>query len=178
MTTPKQQFNIYLEPRLVAEVKHRAIDEQLSLSDLVANVLHIYLQTPIKETNTVNSETSGLKLQPIIHVKDMAASINFYTALGGVLLTKSRDGDWAQLALGGAEIGLLAHPPNPEQGEGVVELSFTSEGSLDTLQQHLATAGVNIIRGAADESFGAQLQVSTPDGLLIKINEIDPTTFE
>lgn len=39
-------------------------------------------------------------------------------------------------------------------------------------------AGIKIIRGAADESFGAQLQVESPDGLLIKINEIDPATFE
>ena len=174
----KQQFNIYLDARLISDVKHRAIDEQLSLSDLVAHVLQNYLQSPVKESETVNLETPSLKLQPIIHVKDMTASINFYTALGAELITKSRDGDWAQLELGGAEIGLLAHPPNPDQGEGEIELSFTSDSPLENLQQRLASAGINIVRGAADEAFGMQMQIMSPDGMLIKINKIDRGTFE
>jgi len=120
----------------------------------------------------------ALKLQPMVHVEDMAASIRFYEALGGDLITASRDGDWAQIALGGAEIGLLAHPANPEQNEGQVELNFESEESLDALQERLQAAGVKIARGAADEAYGAQLQIESPDGLLVKINRLDPHTFE
>ena len=120
---------------------------------------------------------SSLKLQPIVHVEDMAAAIRFYEALGATLVTGSRDGDWAQLALGGAEIGLLAHPANPEQHEGKVELSFETDESLDALQERLEAAGVKIARGAADEAFGAQLQLEAPDGLLVKVNHLDPTTF-
>lgn len=121
---------------------------------------------------------TALKLQPMIHVEDMAASIKFYQALGGDLITQSRDGDWAQLALGGAEIGLLAHPANPEQHEGQVELNFEADEPLDTLQERLKAAGVRIARGAADEAFGAQLQIESPDGMLVKINRIDPDTFK
>ncbi len=40
---PKQQFNVYLPPSLVRRAKHRALDEQLSLSDFVAKVLQLYL---------------------------------------------------------------------------------------------------------------------------------------
>jgi|SRR5579871_1557336 len=177
MSIRKHQFNIYLEPQLIADTKHRAIDEQLSLSDFVAKLLADYLQNPITEKHTMKDATPALKLQPMIHVKDMAASIQFYLALGGALVTRSRDNDWAQIALGGAEIGLLAHPPNPEQQEGIVELNFEYEGSLDTLQTQLEEADIKIARGAADEAFGAQLQIETPDGLLIKINHIDPATF-
>ena len=119
----------------------------------------------------------ALKLQPMIHVKDMAASIKFYEALGGDLVTQSRDGDWAQLALGGAEIGLLAHPANPEQHEGQVELNFESDEPLGALQERLKAAGVKIARGAADEAFGAQLQIESPDGMLVKINHLDPAAF-
>lgn len=120
---------------------------------------------------------STLKLQPIVHVEDMAAAIRFYEALGATLVTGSRDGDWAQLALGGAEIGLLAHPANPAQHEGKVELSFETDESLDALQARLEAAGVKIARGAADEAFGAQLQLEAPDGLLVKVNHLDPATF-
>ena len=141
MATSKKQFNIYLEPGLITAAKYRAIDEQLSLSDLVARILAAYLQGPSTEEHKMNETLPALKLQPIVHVEDMAASIRFYEALGGTLITQSRDSDWAQIALGGAEIGLLAHPPNPEQQEGLVELSFEAEMPLDMLQTHLEAAG-------------------------------------
>ena len=118
-----------------------------------------------------------MKLQPMVHVKEMAAAIAFYEALGGDLVVRSRDDDWAQIRIGGAEIGLLAHPANPEQQEGDVELNFESEEPLEGLQARLEAAGIKIARGAADEAFGAQLQLETPDGMLIKINYLDPATF-
>lgn len=44
MQPPKQQFNVYLPPELVRRAKHRALDEQLSLSDFVEKVLMAYLE--------------------------------------------------------------------------------------------------------------------------------------
>ncbi len=130
----------------------------------------------MSDTKTVSKP--ALKLQPMVHVEDMAASIRFYEALGGDLITGSRDGDWTQISLGGAEISLLAHPANPEQHDGQVELNFESDEPLDALQKRLEASGVKIARGAADEAFGAQLQIESPDGLLVKINRLDPETFQ
>ena len=168
---------MYLPPDLIALSKHRAIDDQLSLSDLVARALTNYLEGIQNEMETTKASGSTLKLQPMIHVEDMAASIRFYEALGATLVTGSRDGDWAQLRLGGAEISLLAHPANPEQHEGQVELNFEYDGPLAALQEQLEAGGVTIARGAADEAFGEQLQLEAPGGMLVKINRLEPETF-
>jgi catechol 2,3-dioxygenase-like lactoylglutathione lyase family enzyme len=117
------------------------------------------------------------RLQPMVHVEDMAAAVAFYEALGGVVRQGSREGDWVLMGIGGGEISLLAHPPNPEQHEGKVELNFQAAGPLGELERALRRAGVAIVRPVSDEGFGRQLQVASPDGLLIKINELDPELY-
>ena len=163
----KQQFNVNLDPHLIRRTKHRAIDSQSSLSDLVSRVLEQYLE------GEDMSPTLKLALQPIVHVRNMADTVSMLEALGGRLVQGSRDGDWTQMSIGGAEIGLLAHPANPEQGEGDIELSFQSQTPLEDVERTARSAGIDVAQPTSDEGFGRQLQLRTPDGLLVKINEIE-----
>jgi catechol 2,3-dioxygenase-like lactoylglutathione lyase family enzyme len=107
----------------------------------------------------------------------MATAVAFYEALGAELVNGSRDGDWTLLRLGTARIGLLAHPPNPEQGEGAVELNFEAPAPLERLEEELRAAGVPIARPTNDEAFGKQLQLGGPGGLLVKVDEVDPELY-
>jgi predicted HicB family RNase H-like nuclease len=40
----KQQFNVYLPPELIRRAKYRALDDQISLSDLVERAITTFLQ--------------------------------------------------------------------------------------------------------------------------------------
>jgi hypothetical protein len=116
----------------------------------------------------------GLHLRPMVHVVDMPASVAFYEQLGGEVVHGTRDGDWVLMQLGTTQIGLLACPPDPMRGETTVELTFAAAMPLDALAARLRTRGALLTEGAADTHAGVELQVRSPDGLLIKINQREP----
>ena len=183
MKEEKQQFNVYLTPGTVKQIKHRSIDEQLSLSDLVEQVFTAYLAYSEKQEQAgarpqPQQGNAGVTLQPILHVEDMGKALDFYTKLGATVLNGSRDGDWALLRFGNTELGLLAHPANPEQNEGKVELNFEYVAPLEDLEKKLREVGVTIVRPVSDEGFGYQLQIEDGDKMLIKINQITPELYQ
>jgi catechol 2,3-dioxygenase-like lactoylglutathione lyase family enzyme len=116
----------------------------------------------------------ALRFQPMVHVDDMPAAVAFFERLGAEVVHGSGADDWVLLQLGTTQLGLLTHPPRAEDGECTVELNFAATAPLDDLERRLRDAGVAIAGFETHPDFGDQLQVRSPDGLLIKINQLEP----
>lgn len=196
MKEEKQQFNVYLSPETIKKMKHISVDEQVSLSDLVEKICTAFIaQTPspsqekpsaaeqqeekprskVQEQQT--QENTGMTLQPMLHVENMGKALDFYSKIGATIVNGSRDDDWVLVRFGSTELGILAHPANPEQKEGEIELNFEYHGSLKELEKTLREDGITIARPAGDEGFGYQLQLESPDGMLVKINQLDAELY-
>jgi hypothetical protein len=116
----------------------------------------------------------GLHLQPMVHVGDMAASVDFYVKLGGEVIHGGPDDEWVLMQVGTAQIGLVTRPPNAYRGEGTVELNFAATMPLDRLEQLLLDHGLTAVEVARDGDLGMLLRVETPDGMPIKIHQVEP----
>jgi len=116
----------------------------------------------------------GLQLQPMVHVDDMASAVAFYEKLGGEINHGDRDGEWVLMQVGTAQIGLVTRPPDASRGESTVELNFTATMPLDRLEQMLRERGVTVVEVAADRDLGTRLHVETPEGMPVRIHQVEP----
>ncbi len=115
----------------------------------------------------------GLQLQPTVHVDDMASAVAFYEKLGGEINHGDRDGEWVLMQVGTAQIGLVTRPPDASRGESTVELNFTATMPLDRLERMLREQGVTVVEVASDRDLGTRLHVETPEGMPIKIHQVE-----
>jgi catechol 2,3-dioxygenase-like lactoylglutathione lyase family enzyme len=120
----------------------------------------------------------GLRVQPMVHVENLAEGLDFYEGLGARLVYGSRDGDWALIEFDGTMLSLLAHPPGDGRKE-TVELQFTSAAPLEAVEANVAAMDPSLVeRGVADEAFGRMLKLRTPDGLTVKVLELERPLIE
>ena len=105
-------------------------------------------------------------LMPIVYVRDMDESVDFYERLGFEVDIQSRSQNWTELKAG--ESAVLALHSAEESKVGAIELSMVAEQPLERLAE-VATAS----RGIADEAFGRSIVLPDPNGLQIQVNEHD-----
>ena len=112
-------------------------------------------------------------VMPIVYVRDMAAAVGFYAALGFRERRRSRSDTWVELEGEGGRIALhAAAPDQPEKG-GAVELCLLATAPLEGVRRDLLERGVTSVGPVVDEAFGRSMVVTDPDGLPIQINEHD-----
>jgi hypothetical protein len=184
----KQQFNVYLSPELIREVKHTSVEMGGSLSEFVAQALAAYIEETQElerqgQERAVEGRSRPLTPMMIIYVRDVEAALPFYQALGCQIALRERTGDWIQLQLGDAVIGLhkttsLARLEKNRTAWGL-EFSLIVHEKLETLLLRLNAAGYEWAtqNPIVDESFGRSVPLIGPEGLLIQVNELDADLY-
>ena len=168
----KQQFNIYLPPELIREVKHASVDTGGSLSDFVAEALEAYLLAQqAKEQEEAARRTGRLTPLTILYVRDVAQALPFYQALGFEIALRERTGDYVQLRIGDAILGLHKANVSSSRKIGGIHFSLITHEKLENLLERLNAAGFSTSHPIIDESFGRSVQLEAPEGLLIQVNQ-------
>jgi catechol 2,3-dioxygenase-like lactoylglutathione lyase family enzyme len=115
----------------------------------------------------------GLMFQPFVRVRNMRASVAFFEFLGAEVVHGELTSDYVLMQVGTVQLGLVTGGP-ANAGDGPVELNFGSVMPLDELEARLRERRVTITEGVHDTDFGVRLHVRTPDGLLLRIGQLEP----
>lgn len=161
MTTEPLPLDSVLAQRLRAEARRQGVSPDTMLADAVERYL--------EEAST---GSPAVTMQPMMHVDDVGPVMDVLEILGATLTQGSASGDWAKVHLAGADLGLLAHPPNREQGDESVELTFEAHMSLEHLETAARERGIAVDAPIAEFGFGRQLVLRATDGTRFKINEL------
>jgi Ribbon-helix-helix protein, copG family len=164
----KAQFNVYLPPDLVRNVKHLAIDENVSLSSLVERALTEHL-TQRREAPRMHAATQ-LVVRPLRFTDNVKQMQQFLEVLGLRPRVESQGGEWVDMVCGAGMVALHSAASSDSGGlRGQTRLSFEAD-DVDLLARRLSDAGVPDV-SVYDESYGRVLSCTDPLGDELHIDE-------
>lgn len=110
-----------------------------------------------------------MKVMPLRYSSNVAASVEFYRALGLDVGASSRPGIWVEMP---ADSGMLAIHEAADDEAGKCELAFETEEPLEDVAARIRNAGF-LTEPVIDENFGQSLRVRDPDDTWVQINRYD-----
>lgn len=114
-----------------------------------------------------------MKVFPIWFAADVAESARFLGALGLVVSSGAGSSRWTELESSGGAVGVhaVSEAEQPRKG-GECDLAFGTEEPLVDVQRRLFVAGFTDAH-IIDETFGRSLRVTSPDGVVVRVNAYD-----
>ena len=101
-----------------------------------------------------------------LRVKDVEASLEFYSKLPGIQVVIHRPGVFALIRIGTGRLGLLQQPL-----AAPFHLEFETTGTLETLSQQLREAGMDHVKKPAQKQWGEfDFTVRDPDGNMLEFD--------
>ncbi len=117
-----------------------------------------------------------IRLSPMRFVRDVPASIRFYTALGFEVDVVGRVGGWAELRVPSAQLGLHVAgevaPHVDDRGRACCVLNVDTDEPLEEVRERMRAAGY-AADDILDENFGRIFYLRDPDGMLVGVTEPD-----
>lgn len=112
-----------------------------------------------------------MKVFPVWFAADVEESARFLSALG--LDAGAPSSSWMELDASGGAVGVhTAAATEQPRRAGECELAFATDEPLVDVQQRLFAAGFTDAH-LIDETFGRSLRVTSPDGVVVRVNTYD-----
>ena len=110
-----------------------------------------------------------MKPVPFIYTTDMSRSIRWYRTVIPKARLVSQSPYWSEFDIDGDVLAL--HGTESIAPGGAAGVSFVAGEPLEDLLTRLGDAGVEPVRGIAEEPFGRSIVLEDPDGFRFQVNE-------